>query len=116
MSQAYVVINNQQIYWSFIQKIRNQVFRGDWGRTIDAFWRARHATGENAVMRYMQQGLKADDKGRKYLLYPSETYVNNRESIMRWWNDEVYKPKRAGKKEPAKVADIFKQIAAGVES
>jgi hypothetical protein len=91
---ANVIINGQPIPWSFIQRLRREVFGGDWDRTIDAFWKAKHCTGENSIIRYINAGLKPDKEGKRYTLVASaERDQNGMKVIQKWWDTSVYKPK-----------------------
>jgi len=105
----YVTINNQKIAWSFIMKVRKR-FGGNWDSTIDAFWKARNASGSNAIIKYIEDGFKPDEKNNRHTMFPSkEREAGHMESIRIWWNTEVYKPKR----QLQSTGDILRQILAG---
>lgn len=114
MAQPFITINGQQIPFPFIQKIRT-IFGGDWDRTIDAFWKARKATGENGIIRYIKAGLKPDAKGNRYSMLPSKEREGGEKTfaqVRKWWETEVYQRKR-----PARVNDemrkFFLELAGG---
>lgn len=110
---SHIVINGQKIEWSFIQWLRKRWFGGDWHRTIDCFYKARNADGDNGVIRYIRAGLKPDANGNRYSLMASHLLENGeagKKTLMTWWQ-QYYKTKRQA--DPDSVGDIFKKIAQG---
>jgi hypothetical protein len=87
----------------------NKAAHTDWDDTIDAFWKARNATGYNAIQKYVLKGLLADKNGRQYILIPSKERENGQmESIRTWW-ETLYE-----RKSPTmSIKDIFGAIATG---
>lgn len=94
-----LTINGQLVPWSFIQMLRCRYFGGDWDRTIDCLFKARHATGDsNAIVRYIKKGLLPDEKGNRYSFLPStETNDGRRHEVQAWWQS-IYKPVRGAKR------------------
>jgi hypothetical protein len=89
--QPGIIINGQLIPWAFIMRIRKYCC-GDWDRTIDVFWKAKSATGDNGIIRYIQRGLVPNDRGVRYALVPSLEFENRRiDEIRQWWKS-LYKP------------------------
>lgn len=104
-----VTINNQKIAWSFIFMLRKKL-GGSWDSTMDAFWQARNAEGENGITKYIIKGLQPDAQGRRYILYPSkEREAGNMQKVRDWWEGEVYQRKRA----PQSTGNILRDILAG---
>jgi hypothetical protein len=105
-----VTINDQQIPWSYIQWVRNRIFRGDWDSTIDCFWKARKATGDpRAIIRYINKGLEPDEKGNRYSMIASiDRDAGKMKMIRAWWDCDVYKPKGNAM---LSVKEIFRQFA-----
>jgi hypothetical protein len=104
---AHVTINNQQISWAFIQRVRKEC-GGCWDRTMDVFWKAKDAQGENGIIKYIVKGLAKDERGVKYALTPSKEVEEGRRQIVRdWWTREVHKPRG---KEMASVKDVFRAL------
>lgn len=103
-----IKIGSQIIPWSFVRMVNNAA-KGDWDNTIDAFWKARNATGYNAIQKYITKGLIADGNGRRYILVPSKERENGQmESIRTWW-EGLYE-----RKSPTmSIKDIFGALAAG---
>jgi len=109
MANVAVEINGQKVPWSAVQKVR-RMCGGDWDQTIDAFWKARNATGPNAILRYVMHGFVKNDAGIRYSLLPSkERERGQMENIREWWRDMVAKeaPKKAG---PTKVKQAMKEM------
>lgn len=83
--QRFIEMSGQKISWSFIQKVR-RLCGGDWDQTLDAFWKARSATGENGIMKYIMKGFVLNAAGVRYILLPSPEMNSGRmESIRSWW-------------------------------
>jgi hypothetical protein len=104
-----VVINEQRIPWSFVFRVHKEC-GGDWDRTIDCFWRARRATGRDAIVRYISACLRrtaAKGKVATYCVQPStERELGKMEDLRRWWAT-LYDRKRA----PASLREIAAAIA-----
>lgn len=106
--QPFIIINNQQIPWSFVGKVRS-MFKGDWDNTIDCFWKARNATGYNAIQKYILKGFLPNDKGYRYSMQMSnERESGKMESIREWWQG-LYA--RKGRSDMMTVKDVFKFLA-----
>jgi hypothetical protein len=108
MANVAIIINDQTITWASVQMVR-RMCGGDWDQTIDAFWKARNATGKNAVMRYVIAGFAKSETGLRYSLLPSaERERGQMEHIRQWWRDAVGKeaPK---KREPTRVKAALKE-------
>jgi hypothetical protein len=100
---ANVVINGQQVPWSFI-KLVYKAMGDDWDTTIDLFWKARNATGRNGIIRYVKAGFKPDKKGNRYAFLPSaDRDAGRMRQIRDWWKREVYTPKN----EPKSLGEIL---------
>jgi hypothetical protein len=109
MANIAIVINGQKIHWSAVQMVRANC-GGDWDQTIDSFWKARHATGKSAILRYVLRGFVKNEKGIRYSLLPSKEREHGQmESIRQWWRDAVAKeaPKKG---EPSKVKDALREM------
>ncbi|MBN1131197.1 MAG: hypothetical protein JXA71_19560 [Chitinispirillaceae bacterium] len=105
MANVAIIINEQKITWASVQMVR-RMCGGDWDQTIDAFWKARKATGRNGVMRYVLRGLVPNDKGVLYSLLPSpERERGQMESIRQWWMDAV------GREAPKKGEPVRARVA-----
>ena len=66
--------------------------RCDWDDTIDAFWKARNATGANGIYRYIMSGFKPTSRGVPWITLPSKERENGKmQSIRDWWG-ALYKP------------------------
>jgi hypothetical protein len=103
-----VKINGQHVPWSFIQTVR-KACGDDWDRTIDAFWQARNATGDQGIVKYLAKGLRADPRGTAYALIASKDRdAGKMEEIRKWWQNSVHSPK----KRPSKIGEILRSIAA----
>ncbi len=86
MAKNSLTINGQEITWPFIMKVRN-MFKGDWDNTLDAFWKARDAKGQNGIQKYIMCGFIPDKMGKRYMLMPSKERENGQmESIREWWH------------------------------
>lgn len=109
MANVAIIINEQKITWASVQMVR-RMCGGDWDQTIDAFWKARKATGRNGVMRYVLRGFVANDKGARYSLVPSKERENGQmENIREWWRDAVGReaPKKG---EPVKAREALREM------
>lgn len=95
--------------------VRTKHMGGDWDRTMDAFWKARHAAPPRGVMLYVSKGLKPDAKGNRYSLLPSkERNEGQIEMIRRWWNG-IYTPKGNTSTMKSALISVFKDLCKGVE-
>jgi hypothetical protein len=102
-----IEINGQQIPWSAIGRIR-KLCGGDWDTTIDAFWKARGADGQNGVLRYVQRGFVPDKAGKRYSLMPSKERENGEmEKVREWWKG-LYTP--STKRETMSMAQVMRNI------
>ena len=99
--QPCIIINNQEISWSFIQYVRNKKLRGDWDQTINAFFQARN---HPEIIKYIQAGFRPDKNGLKYSLMPCKEMNSGQIELMRNWWDSLYKPK------PKKETNLLKHI------
>lgn len=90
---GFIVINQQQIPWSFVMKVR-KILGGDIDRTMDCFYKARHAAPPNGVVRYIAAGFRPDDNGNRYSMLPSTTRENEGMRPIRAWWESVY-PRKA---------------------
>jgi hypothetical protein len=107
---ASVVIEDQVIPWSVIQRVR-RLCGGDWDQTIDAFWKARGAKGKDGIIKYVLAGFRKGHGGNKYSLLPSkEANDGKMEMIRTWWRDCVYKPKP--KQDTMNIKDVFRMLGA----
>jgi hypothetical protein len=107
--ESVVYIEGQCIKWSVVQKIR-RACGGDWDQTMDAFWKARNAKGENGIVKYVVRGLVKDTKGNQYSLLPSkEVNAGQMELIRIWWETNVHKPKP--KNDAIPLRDVFRMLA-----
>jgi hypothetical protein len=105
---TFVVIEEQQIPWSVIQRVR-RLCGGDWDQTIDAFWKARAAQGKDGIIKYVLAGFRRTANGNKYSLLPSkEANDGKMEMIRTWWRDCVYKPKP--KADTMSMKDVFRAL------
>lgn len=94
--EAAIIINNQSIPWSFIQRVR-RICGGDWDQTLDIFWKCRNATGTNGIIRYITRGLLDLGKNNKWLFLPSkERECGRMESIRQWWSSLYERKPREG--------------------
>ena len=83
--------------------------KDEWDDVIDAFWKARNATGYNAVQKYVLKGLIADKNGRRYILLPSKERENGQMESIRTWFETLYE-----RKSPTmSIKDIFGALATG---
>lgn len=106
-------IGGNKIPWSFVQKVRKKA-GGDWDVTMDIFWKARNCYGGPAgIMKYIEAGFKTMLNGAiPYNMQPSDLRENGQmEKIRKWWNGEVYKPKKA----PVTMKEIFRALAQDVD-
>lgn len=107
-TQAFIIINGQQIPWSFVGKVR-MMFKGDWDDAIDCFWKARNATGYNGVQKYILKGFIPNNKGIRYSMQMSkEREEGKMDSLREWWNS-LYA--RKGRSDMMSVRDVFKFLA-----
>ncbi len=107
--QPSIIINSQEISWSFIQFIRVKKLAGDWDQTINAFWQARN---HPEIIKYVQLGFKPDKNGRKYSLLPSKEMNEGKiQNLRDWWNN-LYKPSAKPKTATMKDAlkDFFREM------
>lgn len=104
--QPGISINGQLIPWAFIQRIRKYCC-GDWDRTMDVFYKARDATGDNGIIRYIQCGLVPNERGVRYALVPSMDFENRRIDLIRQWWQGLYKPADK-RREPTAARAIMK--------
>ncbi len=89
----HIIISDQRVTWAFIKLIYKRL-RCDWDDTIDAFWKARHTTGSNAIQRYIMAGFKPGKNGRPWILQPSrEREEGKMENLREWWI-QLYRPSR----------------------
>ena len=81
---AVVTINGQQVLWSVVSRVRS-LCGGDWPRTIDVFWKARHCSN---ITLYVLKGLVPDKTGHRYSLSASSEYdaPGGKERQSKWWN------------------------------
>jgi hypothetical protein len=80
--KPHILINNQKIYWSFIQSVKTIFGKND-DMMIDAFWKARNQPN---IAAYIKKGLIPDLKNRRYMIYPSRERENGEmEQIREWW-------------------------------
>lgn len=87
----YIVINDQQVTWPFIKFVYKRL-GCSWDDTIDAFWKARKATGSNGIYRYVMAGFKKTSRGIAYNTIPSkEREEGKMEKIALWWR-KLYAP------------------------
>jgi hypothetical protein len=109
MNSNLVTINGQKISWAFIQKVRG-LLKGDWDDTIDAFWKARNAKGQNGIVKYIMVGFVPDKAGKRYIMLPSNERENGQmQAIRDWWSSLYQRKPRASM---MSVKDVFKLIAA----
>lgn len=87
-----LIIKDQEIPWSFVQRIR-RICGGDWDQTLDIFWKARNATGNNGIIKYISKGLVDLAKGNRWLLMPSRERENGRMEVVRQWWSSLYQRK-----------------------
>jgi hypothetical protein len=113
----HISINNQQISWAFVQKVRTDL-GGDWERTIDAFWKARKATGKYGVVAYIKGGFRPDKKGNRYNMLPSKERdrgLNSQEwnGVMLWWRELIQVQERAPGSAGNELRKFFLDLANG---
>jgi len=110
MATSFVIISNQKIPWSYIQSVRRR-FGGDWDQTIDAFFKARNATGINGIIKYIEKGFLLIN-GKRYNFFPSKEHESGQmESIRQWWNTSIYTPKKGPEKLRASLKDALLDLA-----
>lgn len=81
----YITISDQRVAWSFIKYVYKRL-GCDWDDTIDAFWKAREATGSNAIYRYVMAGFKPGKNRVPWNSTPSkEREAGRMGKIRRWW-------------------------------
>jgi hypothetical protein len=112
----HIIINEQRIYWSAIKQIYKRL-GCNWDTTIDAFWKARHATGSNGIYRYTMSGFAPGKYGPAWIHLPSKERENGQmESIREWWI-ALYKPSEKRLKTIAiQKADVACMLASLTES
>jgi len=89
-----VMIGDQPIPWSFVMWVHNQCSK-DWDYTIDCFWKARNAIGQDAIRRYIVKGLKPDSQGRKWMLNKSKEHQRGETDMLHDWWLSLYDRKKA---------------------
>lgn len=89
----FITISDQMVTWSFIKFVYKRL-GCSWDDTIDAFWKARHCKGSNAIYRYIMSGFRPTARGVVWIKLPSkEREQGKMESIREWWLTH-YQPKR----------------------
>ncbi len=109
--QAVIIINKQEIPWSFIQKVR-RICGGDWDQTLDIFYKCRTVGGNAGIVRYISKGLFDYAQGKRWIMVPSQERENGQmEAIRRWW-DSLYN--RKPRTDVVSFKDALKEMAAGL--
>jgi len=103
---GFITINNQQISWSFIGKVR-KALGGDMERTMDCFYKARNATPPNGVVKYIAAGFIAEKPEDRYSLLPSKDREERGMQPIRDWWYQLTKPKGGA----TSLRDIMREIA-----
>jgi hypothetical protein len=80
----HITINGHRVTWSFIIFVHKRLH--DWDDTIDAFWKARNATGPNGIYRYVMAGFSPGKNRVPWNTVPSrEREEGKMEKIRDWW-------------------------------
>ena len=100
-SPPAITINNQPITWAFIRRVYNAL-GNDWDNVADAFWKARNATGHNAIYRYISAGMRVPSPGSipsgskrsttPWISLPSRDREQGRMDLIREWWIHLYTP------------------------
>lgn len=122
----HILINSQPITWAFIRLVHKRL-GNDWDITIDAFWKARRATGYNGIYRYIMAGLRSAEtpapgsvptnsksaySTKPWIYHPSSDREAGRmENIREWWLS-LYTPSTAKATASAEVQSMVDAIAA----
>ena len=79
-------IGEHIVPWSFVWKVHG-LCRKDWDDTIDAFWKARNATGKNGIQKYILCGFRPGADGKKYMhTRCKERRDGKMDNLRSWWN------------------------------
>ncbi|MFA5751100.1 MAG: hypothetical protein WC898_02310 [Candidatus Paceibacterota bacterium] len=105
----HILINDQRVTWSMIKYVYKRL-HCDWDNTIDAFWKARNATGSNGIYRYIMSGFTPGKKGPAWIHLPSRDREEGKmESIRQWWF-KLYVPSSKNKATIAINSDEVKNM------
>jgi hypothetical protein len=120
---AGLSINGTTIPWSFVRKVWKKCGK-DWDQTIDCFWKARKATGNAGIQKYIAAGFKSRDGKVPYMLQPSKEreVPGGMKNIREWWHGLYFRktapvPKAvvpvSKRDDPSSMAEIFKNVFGG---